>query len=304
MSARHRSRVRPLAASMRLGPLALLVACLGVQPLQASAEPASLHARHVELKPALKDSPFGHPMHIESREAADTVHGEVHAVLDHPFARVRDALRQPANWCDVLILPFNTTYCHAVDGPNGPQLLMRLGRKYDQPLHAAYRLTFDFRSVAATGGYFESRLSAPQGPVGTRAYNIVVSAVPLDDGRTFLKLGYSYGFGFAGKVAMQAYLATTGASKVGFTRTGNGAADDAYIGGMRGAVERNAMRYYLAIDAFLDSLKAPPDQQAEHRVQGWFDATERYPKQLREMDRATYVGMKRMEIERQQTLVQ
>jgi hypothetical protein len=137
--------------------------------------------------------------------------------------------------------------------------------------------------------------------VGTRAYNIVVSAVPLEDGRTFLKLAYSYGYGFAGKVAMQAYLSTTGASKVGFTRVGTGGD---YIGGMRGAVERNAMRYYLAIDAFLDATKAPPAQQAERRVQTWFDATERYPKQLREMDRATYVGMKRMEIERQRVLVQ
>ena len=77
-----------------------------------------------------------------------------------------------------------------------------------------------------------------------------------------------------------------------------------YIGGMRGAIERNAMRYYLAIDAYLASLRSPADQQVEKRIQTWFDATERYPRQLREMDRKTYVAMKRGEYERQQALIQ
>ncbi|MDQ6881386.1 MAG: hypothetical protein M3150_04750, partial [Pseudomonadota bacterium] len=70
------------------------------------------------------------------------------------------------------------------------------------------------------------------------------------------------------------------------------------------AVERNAMRYYLAIDAYLDSLSVPAGQQVERRIQGWFSATERYPRQLREMDRPAYVAMKRNEVERQQTAIQ
>ena len=120
-----------------------------------------------------------------------------------------------------------------------------------------------------------------------------------------MRLGYSYGFGMAGKLAMRAYLATAGADKVGFTRDGDGkGARPHYIGGMRGAVERNAMRYYLAIDAYLDSLRAPPDQRPERRLNAWFDATERYPQQLHEMDKKTYVATKRMEIERQRVLVQ
>jgi hypothetical protein len=51
-------------------------------------------------------------------------------------------------------------------------------------------------------------------------------------------------------IAMKTYLATLGSSKVGFTvtrRQSNGQPE--YIRGMRGLVERNAMRYYLAIDA-------------------------------------------------------
>ncbi len=51
-------------------------------------------------------------------------------------------------------------------------------------------------------------------------------------------------------------------------------------------------------------LAAPPAQQAEKRIQNWFTESERYPRQLREMDRTTYVAMKRQEVERQQTLLQ
>ena len=70
---------------------------------------------------------------------------------------------------------------------------------------------------------------------------------------------------------------------------------------VRGVVERNAMRYYLAIDAYLASLAAPEGEQVERRIQAWFNASERYARQLREMDRATYVALKRGEYERQQT---
>jgi hypothetical protein len=61
------------------------------------------------------------------------------------------------------------------------------------------------------------------------------------------------------------------------------------------------MRYYLAIDAYLGSLSAGKEQRVEKRIQNWFSATERYPRQLREMDRSTYVAMKKEEVERQQT---
>ena len=71
-----------------------------------------------------------------------------------------------------------------------------------------------------------------------------------------MHLSYSYGSGVAGRLAMQGYLATAGADKVGFTVTGrDGSGQPIYIGGVRGAIERNAMRYYLAIDAHLASLQ-------------------------------------------------
>lgn len=286
--------------------LRLCAACLlGLASLGAMADAGALHAKYGELREQLRNNSFHRAMYIDSSEAGDVLKGDVYAVLDHPFGVVGNALKDPSDWCDILILPFNTKYCHAV-GPNGAMALhVRIGRKYDQPVEKAYRLDFALRPVAATPDYFESRLNAPNGPVGTKDYRIAVSAIPLDGGRTFMHLSYSYGYGMAGRIALQAYLATKGSDKVGFTVTGrDGNGRPIHIGGMRGVIERNAMRYYLAIDAHLASLRSPADQQVEKRIQTWFDATESYSRQLREMDRATYVAMKRGEYERQQALIQ
>ena len=185
-------------------------------------------------------------------------------------------------------------------------LLVRIGRKSDQPVQDAYRLEFALQPVAATPDYFESRLNAKNGPLGTqRLSHRRCRPCRWTTGRTFMHLSYSYGYGMAGRVAMQVYLATAGATRLASPSTGrDGNGQPIYIGGVRGAIERNVMRYYLAIDAHLASLSAPPEQQLEKRIETWFDATERYARQLHEMDRATYVAMKRGEYERQQAMIE
>jgi hypothetical protein len=293
-----------IAAGWRASSTRLLRAAaallLAFAALPAAADPAELRAKYQQLGDELRQSVFGRSMHMDSRDANGVLHGDVYAVLDHPFAKVRDGMKDAAQWCDVMILPFNTKYCHAAREGGATRLAVRIGRKHDQPLEQAYRLDFRYRNVAATERYFESQLHSAAGPVGTRDYRIRVSAIPLPGDRTFMHLSYSYGYGGMGKLAMQVYLSTAGADKVGFTPVGRGPdGQPQLIGGMRGAIERNAMRYYLAIDAYLDSLDEPEHRRVERRIQDWFDATERYPRQLREMDRATYVAMKRHEYERQ-----
>ncbi|HEX6721352.1 MAG TPA: hypothetical protein VF107_07265, partial [Burkholderiaceae bacterium] len=57
----------------------------------------------------------------------------------------------------------------------------------------------------------------------------------------------------------------------------------------------NAMRYYLAVVAYVESLAAPPPQRLDKRLRDWFDATERHALQLHELDREQYLAMKRNE---------
>lgn len=255
--------------------------------VQAHADAGELRARHAGLREQLGNNSFGRQLVIDSAEGSNTLQGDVYAVLDHPFDKVKSALQDARAWCDIMLLPFNTKACQ----PNGGQrLAVRIARKPDQPADQAYRLDFGFRNVEASPDFLETRLSAEQGPFGTRDYRITAEAVPLENGKTFMHMRYAYGFSGTGRFAMQAYLATAGASKVGFTTNG-----------VRGAVERNAMRYYLAIDSYLDTMDAPEPQRLDRRINAWFSATEEYPRQLREMDRATYVALKRQDYEAQQT---
>ena len=107
----------------------------------------------------------------------------------------------------------------------------------------------------------------------------------------------------AANVAMQGYLATIGRNKVGFSVVDH--TDDGqpiYIGGMRGVVERNTMRYFLAIEAYLGALTTAPQERLEKRLNDWFTGIERYPRQLHELERDEYLDMKHKEIQRQQAL--
>lgn len=289
--------------------LPLLPATLPAQVAQQAAPTgspeaagAALRARHGELAKALASNVYQRPLYIDSAESQDNLKGDVYAVVEHPFATVAASLKAADNWCDVLILHLNTKYCRArAQAGDAQRLVVRVGTKRDQPLEEASLIEFAYTVGAATPEYFEVRLNAPQGPLGTRDYRILLEAVPLDGGgRTFLHLRYAYAYGFVGRVAMQGYLATVGSDKVGFSVVGRRSdGQPEFIGGVRGVVERNTMRYYLAIDAYLAGLGVPAAERTERRLELWFAATERYARQLHEIDRASYLEMKRNELQRQ-----
>ena len=260
-----------------------------------------LRAKYAELGKQLLNNQFQRALYLDSMESSHDLKGEIYAVVDYPFAAVNVALNNPAHWCDVLILHMNVKYCHASSNKADTVLTVDLGRKYDQPLADAYRVEFNYRGVITTPDYFAVELNAENGPLSTRDYRIWIEATPLESGRTFLHFTYAYAFGFTGRLAMQGYLMTLGSDKVGFTVIGkqpNG--PPAYIQGVRGVVERNTMRYYLAIDAYLAALTAPPEDQLEKRIQHCYNATDRYARQLHEVERNDYLEMKRKEYQRQQ----
>lgn len=248
-------------------------------------------------------------MYLDSQESSSTVKGEVFAVMAYPFATVNNALndpsRGPTNWCDVLILHPNTKYCHASGGSSGNQLTLNISKEeVAEDLPSTYRMQFDYNAAATSPGYFRITLHAGSGPLNTRDYQIVLEALSLGSARTFLHLTYAYSYGTIGRLAMKGYLATFGGGKVGFTNIADPSAADAqYVGGVRGLVERNTMRYYLAVDAYLGALSSPPDKRWEQRFSNWFSASEQYP-QLHEIDRQSYMQMKQEEYRRQTTTQQ
>lgn len=266
-----------------------------------SAEP--LRAKYTEFGKQLRNDPYQRPLSLNSAESSHDLKGEIYALVDYPFATVNTALDNPANWCDVLILHVYIKYCHAASNNTGTVLTVNLSNKYDQPLADTYRAEFNYRRVIPTPDYFKVTLNADNGPLNTHDYRIWIEATAVENGRTFLHFTYAYAFGAPGRLAMQAYLATTGKDKVGFTVTGklpNG--QPTYIRGVRGVVERNTMRYFLAIDAYLGALTAAPEDQLEKRLQHWYNGTDKYARQLHELERGDYLEMKRKEYQRQQVV--
>lgn len=291
----------PASASRRmLRFLAVALGCCaaGLAPAADSTAnlAAALRARYEVLHQRPGSNPFQRPLYLESAETADGVAGSIHALVDHPFASASSELNGPARWCEILLLHLNTKYCRAETDGSGSTLRVYIGKKYEQPLDDAYPVDFAWRVAAAGPDYLKVMLSADKGPLSTRDYRITLEAVPLDGGRTLLHLAYSYGYGFAGKVAMQAYLGTIASDKLGFTVAGKQSdGRPIHIGGMRGVVERNTMRYYLAIESYLGALSMPPQARLEKSLHDWFAAIERYPRQLHELEQGEYLAMKRKE---------
>ncbi len=284
--------------ALRSACLALLVA---LAPAAASAhDAATLRARQASLQDKFANNQFGRPLVLEAAQTSGDLKGDVYVIVDHSFSMVQQALHSPENWCDNLILHLNVKRCKVAGGT--PKILnLSVGRKFDQPIEDAYQLNFAYRVVAANPDYLQVLLTADEGPLSTKNYRIQVEVVPVDAKRSVIHMSYAYGYGFAARMAMQTYLSTLGSQKVGFTIIDRKADGKPVLqSGVLGLLERNTMRYYLAIDAYLQAYSLPAAEQPERRIREWYASTERYAAQLHEMEQNEYLEMKRKEIRRQQ----
>lgn len=273
---------------------AALVANLATASSALAQSGEALRSRHDALAARLAESPFQRPLVLLSGSSSSEPSGDVYAVVDHPFKALSPSLRRAEDWCAILILPANVKRCSLSGSGPGQRIQLAVGRKHDQPAEDAYPIDFGFAVQAAQPDYLLVQMRADSGPLGTRAYRLTLEAVPLDARRSFVHMSYAYANGLAARMATDVYLGTVGRDKVGFSITGRDAeGQPVFVRGIRGVAERNTMRYFLAIESFLDSLAAPPGQRLEARLRDWFDATERYPRQLHEIDWDEYAAMKR-----------
>lgn len=258
-----------------------------------------LRTKYASLAQRLEHNQFHKPLVLDSIEGQDELKGDIYAVMDFPYSQLKASLTDPAQWCEVMILHLNTKYCRSNLERQQPVLQVNIGSKTPQALADSERIVLKFDVLAATSDFFEIALAAQRGPLGTSDYRIALGGVSLPGGKTFIHLTYSYSTGMLGRTAMRAYLATVGRGKVGFTAAEKGSDGEAgYIGGVRGVIERNAMRYFLAIDSYMGSVPAPKDAQFDMRLRSWFAATEQYARQLHEISWDQYATMKRAERQR------
>lgn len=241
----------------------------------------------------LETTSFGIPLCLESLERDNKVHADVYGIFDYPFSSVVNILKVPANWCDIVSLHPNVKACTYRELPGAWLLTFYVGRKVYQPPGDTRQVIYHYRSVEQQQRYLDIILSADAGPFGTKDHRMRFEAMPLEGGRTFVHVSYSYSDSAALRLAEKVYFATLGWGKIGFTVTGadrNG--KPVYIGGPRGAIERNAVRYYFAIQSFMNTLPYPEENRFSMRTIRWYDLTDRYRKQLFDLEKKDYLAFK------------
>lgn len=262
----------------------------------------TLHERYRQIKLGLITTLPGTSISLASDEQEEVLSAEVSSILHHPFDEVAAALAETANWCRLMPLHFNIKACTYEREGQGELINVYSGRKHYQTPDESYRMAYRFEKLQRDDGKLRLLLSAERGPVGTRDYRIELSAMAVEEG-TLLQIHSSYRPSMLSSLFTGSYLATLGRDKVGFSRVGKD--DEAeLVQGIRGVIERNVMRYHLAIDAFLAVPATHYEGRHEAMLEYWFALNERYPKQLHEMTQEEYLKIKRREWENQQQLQQ
>jgi hypothetical protein len=238
----------------------------------------ALRAAWMDLREAHQE---GVPAPLASSQSAGELRGILHGIVDRPFGEVARALADRVGWCAVLILDPNVHRCRTP----GAGIEVAFGE-------AQTPVAFSFTPVVRASDYLQVRLTAAEGPFGTRDYAIGLEATPLDGGRTLVRLAFAQRFGVVSRLATLAYFNTIGRGKVGFTVVERDAAGrPVHVGDLRGGLERNLVRYYYAILAYFVV------QQPDQRVRTWLAYTQRHPLQLRED--AGYFERKAPEVRRE-----
>jgi hypothetical protein len=261
--------------------LALPLPCMAA----ADASPETLVA----------DNPETFPLQVRSSEEDGLLGAEVFGVIEYPFSRTKEALTSPAAWCEFLPLVFNVKSCIHRVRDDRTLLTLFIGRKFFEPPEDALQLEYDFHVFEQEEDLLSILLFASEGPHGTRDYLIEIEAHASSDGRTSLRLNTSFRPSLRSNLATQVYLSTIGRGKVGFSMTGTEGDAPVYVGGTKGIIERNAMRYYFALKAYLDTLGIPEETRFDARLNAWFDLTQEHPRQLYEMSKREYLSTKRKE---------
>jgi hypothetical protein len=247
----------------------------------------------------ISDTP---PLYVNSQLQGGALSADVYALLDTRYNQFRTTMTDVGNWCDFVTINLNVKACVYQANSETPVINLYVGRKFYQPPEDAYLLRYSFKVRQNNDELLDILLVAEEGPLGTSNYRIHIQAMAYED-KTLIRFNTGYEQSMLSDMATRTYLNTLGKNKVGFTvvsYTDNG--EPVYNDGMHAVIERNAMRYYLALQVYLGTLSLPEAQRFESRIQGWFDETMRYQVQLYELEREEYLQAKRQEYNNQRRL--
>lgn len=242
------------------------------------------------------------PIEVRSLDSEKYLSAEVFGLLEQPFDELAETLLDPAEWCRFIPLHFNIKACTSRKLEDTALLTFYAGRKKYQSPDEAFRLRYDFEVRIREEDYFQVILRADEGPMGTRDYSMMLEAMAVEEG-TFVRFRSSYRPSLRSRLATRGYLATLGRGKVGFTVVGHDEdGEPIYVKDVKGIIERNAVRYFLALKTYMIHRSQPPGERFERMLETWYRLNESYPVQLHEQEWEEYLRIKRRERENQQEL--
>ncbi|MBI3775685.1 MAG: hypothetical protein HY273_09060 [Gammaproteobacteria bacterium] len=259
-----------------------------------------LRAHYRELTENVATNPFGMPLGVQSSEQGDKVSAEVYGVVDQAFSVVAEILGDARAWCGFMLLSVNVKSCALETGAAGSALVLYIGRKDYQTPQQAYEMRYVFRSTR-DAQHAEIYLDADGGPLGTRDNHIHLDALAVD-GRTLVHFTSSMRLGTVSRMATATYLATLGSGKIGFSSMPDASGKPVPVKGVQAMIERNVVRYFLALQIYVDTRALTESERFEQQINRWFDYTERFHAQLYELPKAEYLANKRRERDNQVAL--
>ncbi|MFW2404858.1 MAG: hypothetical protein ACN4GT_08825, partial [Gammaproteobacteria bacterium] len=189
----------------------------------------------------------------------------------------------------------NVKACTYDETENGQSIKMYMGRKFYQNPKKAQQIELEFNTGITADGVSWVTLTADEGPFDTSDYYIGLFAIDAENG-AYAQLLSSQKVGKAAGGAADLYFATLGASKFGFSVVGTHKdGSPKYSKGAQAALERNVVRYLLALRAYMQTHELDGIDGLRKRAALWYDATENYAEQLHEVDRDDYLRDKEKE---------
>jgi len=259
----------------------------------------SLLDKYHKIEKELEKSTLAIPLYVESSVSKNASHVDIYGSVKYPFGLIKNEFMVPTNWCEIVLPHPGIKACTYEKMHDRWLLNIYHVNKFSKPLEDAYQMKFVYRVSELHHVYFDIALTAHEGPSHTKDHQFGFEATPLDEGRTFIHFRYSFGYSAFGYLLMKIF----GGGKVGFSVIGTDSnGNPVYVGGLRGAVERDVVCYYLAILAYLDTLKIPAEQRFEKRISEWYDLAALYKKQLLETEEEKYLTYKRKDQKSQQKL--
>lgn len=234
------------------------------------------------------------PLEIRSERSDGALRARIGGTIDRPLDTVAAVLAEPVHWCQFVPIDPTVRSCTWREVSEDAAVLTLFGgsEKTLMP-DTAFELPYHFEVLLRSADALEVLMHADEGPSGTRDYRMRLRATRAGADRTRLEAITSFAMSPALETLMKSYLETLGRDKMGFSVVGrDGAGKPRYVRGVQGLIERGAMRHYLALRAYLDSLDVAPDERFEASLERWWELSQVHP-QLEEASRAEYLAKQR-----------